>query len=64
LLLRWQAIEALGVAITHGVLVCGGESGILFQFFQLVLAGVVVDFMGKVRRKNKGLVADDADGEG
>src|SRR5215470_1607351 len=46
---RGEAIEALGVAITHSVLVRGGESGVLFEFLQLLLAGVVVDFVGKVR---------------
>ena len=37
---------------------------VLVQLFEFFLAGVVVHFMRKVRRENKRLVADDADGEG
>jgi hypothetical protein len=59
-----QAIETFRVSIANGVLVLLRKPFILIQFFELRLAGVVVDLVGKIGRENKRLVADDADGEG
>src|SRR5262249_41132950 len=59
-----QSVKPFRVAITHRVFVFFGEPSVFVQFFELRLAGLVVDLVRKVRREDERLVADDAHREG
>src|SRR5215510_6898691 len=59
-----QGIKSFRVAITHRVFVFFGEPSVFVQFFELRLAGLVVDLVRKVRREDERLVADHTHCEG
>ncbi len=62
--ISFQAVEALGIAVAHGVFVLCGKPLVFVQFLQFFLTGIVVDFVRKVGREDKRFVADDTDGKG
>ena len=59
-----QAVKSFGVAITHRVFVVVAQPLVFVQLFKLGFASVVVHLVGKVRRKDKRFIPDNADREG
>src|SRR5581483_9233661 len=61
--LERQLVEPLGIAIENRVLIVLGNLIAFEQLFDVVLAARVGDFVWKIRRVDKRLVADDLDRE-
>src|SRR5690348_822841 len=59
-----QAVKPFRVNIPNGIFVGLSQAWVFVEFFELGLAGVVVDLVRKIRGKDEWFVADDADGKG
>src|ERR1044071_5469756 len=60
---RRESVKPFSVAIAHCVFVGLGKTLVLVQFFELGLARLVIDLVRKIRGKNEGFVAHNADGK-